>query len=318
MEIGGYMSMETNSGKDFHEGALKFNTGRNALRILLQSRKYKRIFLPYFICDSVVEACNYEHCEIIFYSIDYTFKVKDGLLNFCKDTDCLYIVNYLGLITDELIIDYKEKYKNIIVDNIQAFFVKPVPNIDTIYSCRKYFGVPDGAYLFTDCCVCGDFLQDSSYERMRHILGRYERCGEEFYKDYLQNEQLLEKLPIRYMSKLTSNIMGGIDYNICRKKRQNNFAFLYDRIQRFNKLDLQRDNRGLFAFPLYINDGETKRLCLIEKKIFIPQYWKEVKDRVGKETVEYEFATNILWLPCDQRYNLDDMEYLIDEVKKII
>ena len=73
-----------------------------------------------------------------------------------------------------------------------------------------------------------------------------------------------------------------------------------------------------YDLPVYINDGETKRLCLIEKKIFIPQYWKEVKDRVGKETVEYEFATNILWLPCDQRYNLDDMEYLIDEVKKII
>lgn len=38
----------------------------------------------------------------------------------------------------------------IILDNTQSFFQKPISGIDTIYSCRKYFGVPDGAYLSTN------------------------------------------------------------------------------------------------------------------------------------------------------------------------
>lgn len=318
MEIGGYMSMEMNYANSFHENALKFNTGRNALRVLLKSRKYKRIFLPYYICNSVIEACNNENCEIIFYNIDYGFKVKEEGLKLCEDTDCLYIVNYFGIITDEQIIEYKVKYQNIIVDNIQAFFVEPVSNIDTIYSCRKFFGVPDGAYLYTNCFVNEKYIQDVSYDRMRHILGRYEISAEKFYEDYVHNEQLIDQLPIRYMSKLTRNLLNEIDYDLCKQKRKNNYVFLFDNLQKLNKLDLIRDNRGLFAFPLYIKDGEKKRLHLIEKKIFIPQYWKEVKDRVEQDTVEYKFVSNILWLPCDQRYTLEDMEYLINEVKRII
>ena len=40
--------------------------------------------------------------------------------------------------------------KNVIIDNVQAYFQRPIEGFDTLYSCRKYFGVPDGAVLYTD------------------------------------------------------------------------------------------------------------------------------------------------------------------------
>ena len=39
--------------------------------------------------------------------------------------------------------------KNLIIDNAQAFFAKPLLGIDTFYSPRKFVGVSDGGILAT-------------------------------------------------------------------------------------------------------------------------------------------------------------------------
>ena len=37
-----------------------------------------------------------------------------------------------------------------------------------------------------------------------------------------------------------------------------------------------------------------------------------------KDTLEYDMALNILPLPCDQRYDEEDMEYMIGEIYKCL
>ena len=69
----------------------------------------------------------------------------------------------------------KEKYKRIILDYSQAYFQRTILGIDTIYSCRKYFGVSDGVVLYTDCRINRKFKKDISYNRILPILGRFEK-----------------------------------------------------------------------------------------------------------------------------------------------
>jgi len=78
----------------------------------------------------------------------------------------------------------KRRWKRIIFDNVQAFFQKPVDGIDTVYSCRKFFGVPDGAYVSTDSVVSERLEQDVSMARMQYVLGCFEGAASDFYKDY--------------------------------------------------------------------------------------------------------------------------------------
>ena len=87
----------------------------------------------------------------------------------------------------------KEKYQNIILDNTQAFFQTPLPDVDTIYCLRKFFGVPDGSYLSTNSLLTENLEIDSSKDRMRHLLGRYEGKASDYYKDFIENEENFKK-----------------------------------------------------------------------------------------------------------------------------
>lgn len=318
MEIGGYFELEKNSGNLYHKSAIKLNSGRNCIRALIRNREIKKIYLPYFICNAVVEACYLEKCEINYYFLNQNLRPQNDILNFDFKSDYLYLVNYAGLLTVSEIENYKKQYQNVILDNAQAFFMYPIAGIDTIYSCRKYFGVPDGAYLYASIDFTEKYDQDYSYCRMTHILGRYDLGAEKFYDKFVKNEEQFSNMPIRYMSKLTDNMMRGIDYNSSMNRRTNNYCLIYNALRKWNNLILPEKILGAFSYPLMVDNAAKIRRKLAEEKIFIPQYWKEVLDRVPEGRIEYQYAKNILWIPCDQRYSKIEIDYLIDRLIKIL
>lgn len=318
MEVGGYLNLESNRDNSYHKNAIKLNSGRNCLRVLIKHRKIRKIYLPYYICDAVIEACNLEKCKINYYCLNQEFKIKNEIINFDVDTDYLYLVNYCGLLSNKDIKNYQKKYQNIILDNSQDFFRHHFFNIDTIYSCRKFFGVPDGAYLYTNINISENYEYDYSYDRMLHILGRYELGAEKFYQHYRENEAKISSLPIKYMSKLTDNMMCVIDYEYSMETRSKNYAFLYKELNNINQLQLPANIKGAFSYPLLIVNAQTIKAHLTKEKIFIPQYWKEVLNRTNEGTFEYQYTQDILWLPCDQRYTEKEMSYMVKKIKLII
>ena len=167
----------------------------------------------------------------------------------------------------------------------------------------------DGAILYTDQQI--EILeQDESFERMHFILGRYERSAGEFYQEYVDNNHFLQKEPIKRMSKLTENLLHGIDYDDTRRKRTENFAYLHERLENTNKLKLVVPN-GAFMYPYYVENGFELRKKLQAEKIFIPTLWPAVFNRCNQNELEYQMANNILPIPVDQRYGIEDMNYII-------
>ena len=205
-EIGGYFQLEELQGTEYYPDLYRVNLGRTALLWLLQTKGYKKIILPVFLCASVTETCEENHIQIEFYHLDENLNVKYPRRKLDED-EVLYLVNYYGQLTDEQILEYRRIYGNIIVDHTHAFFQKPLPGIDTLYSCRKFWGVSDGAYLSTDAGFTEEIPQDYSADRMKHILGRYERDAGTYYKDMLKNAAGYEHMEIRRMSALTRNLL---------------------------------------------------------------------------------------------------------------
>jgi hypothetical protein len=39
---------------------------------------------------------------------------------------------------------------------------------------------------------------------------------------------------------------------------------------------------------------------------------------MAEDSIEYKYAANILPLPCDQRYAIEDMEYLLDMLMTVL
>ena len=313
-EIGGYFELEEMSGEEYYPELYKVNLGRTALLWLLKERKYKKIILPYFLCESVVEICQNNHIETEFYHLDENLDILYPKKTLNKN-ECLYLVNYYGQLTDNKILEYQKIYGNIIVDHTHAFFQRPLEHVDTLYSCRKFWGVSDGAYLATDVLLDMDKPRDRSNKRMGHILGRYEENAGTYYQDMLQNAAQYECMEIRLMSRLTQNLLRGIDYKAGKKKRENNYRVLKEELNSDN-IFTEVTPEGPFVYPYYHEKGQELRKWLATRKIFVPTYWRNVMQEQKPDSLEYRWASDILPLPCDQRYGSEEMRYIAASVKE--
>lgn len=305
-EIGGYIELDTYTGKMLHGDGIKLNCGRNALAHIVKAKNIKKLWMPKFMCDSCDKVLADNHVDVHYYSIGLDFKPV------IKEWDgWLYVVNFYGQLSNDYLTTLGDR---IIVDNAQAYFQEPIPGVDTLYTCRKFFGVADGAILYSDKFIKVDD-QDESFRRMNFLLGRYERSASEFYAEYVENNHLFKNEPIKRMSKLTENLLHGIDYEMVRKKRTQNFAYLHEKLHSLNKLNLVVPD-GAFMYPLYIKNGDEVRKVLQTKKIFIPTLWPAVFNLCEETELEHLMAKNILPIPVDQRYGIEDMKYIFEDIKE--
>ncbi len=311
-EIGGYFGLGDLVDQPFYSDLLALNSGSNSLLYLIKARHITKIHIPWYLCDSVSNLITKSGCQFDYYSVDEQFQpIFDKQLG---AGEYLYVVNLYGQITDEKIKALKARYHQLIMDHSQAFFQRPLEEVDTIYSCRKYFGLPDGAYLATDAQLSESLEQDQSKDRMEHVLGRSESSASDYYVDFRNSNDKLSNVPLRTMSNLTSHLMGAIDTDRAIQKRNENYAYLHELLATENPLKLTTPI-GPFAYPLFVENGMVSRKKLAEQKIYIPLLWPNVLEDCPQNSIEYQYALNILPLPCDQRYSQEDMDYLVNMLK---
>ena len=313
-EIGGYFGLEKLISNEYYPDLVAVNNARCALLYIIKAKHYKKVYLPYFLCDSVRLMLERESIPFEEYRIDRTFLPSLDIET--KSEEVVYIVNYYGLISSEQLISLKNRYGNIVVDNAQAFFTRPVKGIDTLYSCRKFFGVPDGGYAYTDAEFQENIPVDVSMDRMKHVLGRFEgNSASDYYTYFNDNDESFKEIELRLMSKLTHNILGAIDYEEAKRRREENFMFLSKALGDKNLLKIECPS-GPYAYPFYIKNGMTVKKHLAKRKIYVATLWPNVLE-TGLD-IETEFTENILPLPCDQRYSVEDMQRVADEVKELM
>lgn len=314
-EIGGYIEFEHFHGEMLHGDGIKLDCGRSCLSYLIETKNIRKVLIPAFMCDAVFDICKRYDVAMSLYEVGYDLKPKKVQL---KRGEYLYLANYYGQLSSKEIKQYHDQYKNVIVDNTQAYFEEPVEGADTIYTCRKYFGVPDGGILFTDTKVKRNIPQSESFNQMQYLLGRFERTASEFYEQSAINNDRFEGQPTLRMSKLTENLLHGIDYGFVKNRREENYSYLHKRLKNRNRLKLIQP-AGPFAYPFMVNGKAAEiRKELAKEKIYIPVLWPNVVKDSEVGSIEYDLAMNILPLPCDQRYNLDDMEYMSDRIVSLL
>ena len=311
-EIGGYLELERFTGPMLHEGALALSSGRACLSYLIEQRGIRRIALPDYDCDVVEQACRDHGIEVRFYPVGKDLRPK----NLTADGDeWLYLVNYYGQLTGEEIKTYTERFPKLIVDNAQAYFDLPLKGVDTLYTCRKFIGVADGGFVYTDAPE-RELERDGSLERMDFVLGRFERSAGEFFAASTRNNDELSTEPKR-MSALTQNLLHAVEYEFVKKARTENFRQLHEALGARNQLKL-RPVEGPYVYPLMRPEGQKLRWKLIERKIFIPQLWGNVPEQQPADSEACMLAEQIIPLPCDQRYGAEEMAFIIEAVNECL
>ena len=309
------MGLQLPEGQPYYPDLIKLNTARNSLEYILITHGYTTIYLPYFTCEVLLEPIKRLQLYYHFYKIDAHM---DPIIDFeVDDHSCMLYTNYFGVKTDT-VHALSRTQKNLIIDNAQAFYAAPIPGIDTFYSCRKFFGVPDGAYLYTTSPRRLKLSKDTSVDRMSHLIKAADINVEAGYADYVRNNDVLIDNEVKEMSDLTQKLLAAVDYEHCAAKRRENFGFLHEHFQDHNLFKFNYNPLDTpMVYPLLLNNDNLKAQ-LIERKIFVATYWPNVFEWTLPDALEYHFAQHMISLPVDQRYDVEDMQYLVDTIKSLI
>jgi hypothetical protein len=253
----------------------------------------------------------------LLYKIDDRFRLAEEIQ--LENEDWFVYVNYFGICTKyaELLLASFDRRK-VIIDSSQALFSPPLDCLATIYSPRKFLGVPDGGMLVSSLSVNEPSEVDGgSFERSLSLLKRAAFSPEEAYADHQSAEKTLFDQEPRRMSDLTRRILSSVDYEKVLRIRNKNFAYLHTHLGRYNLLPLNPDEvSGALCYPLLTSNTELRNF-LISKRIFIPSYWQDVLERVAPSSREAFLVQNLTPLPCDQRYGEDEMVRVVNACREL-
>lgn len=316
--IGGYFELADN---DCDKGQMPvdgvaLNTCRNALEYIILHLPYvKRIFVPYYTCEAVIEPLLRLSIKFEFYHINENLELAEEFS--LREGDYLIVNNYFG-IKDAYIARLADKYsEKLIVDNAQALFAPILPNIRAAYSVRKFVGVADGGFAVgVPVDLSLDYEIDDSSEHDSHLLIRKEMGAEAGFKEYQANECKLDNQSIRRMSTQTQSILSQVDYEAIKVRRRQNYRCLRDALEKENLL--RSPSVDSFACPMvypFMTNDELLRERLIDNKVFVARYWSNVLQWCKESDLEYKLTNKILPLPIDQRYREVDINRIVAIIK---
>lgn len=314
-EIGGFIELELPTGSEYHHEALQFNSGRNALAYYLLKNNISELFVPVYICESIPDILQKANIQIQFYNLDENFT---PLISPEEVGDrYILLVNYFG-ICEKIIKSSIKKFKNKIVDNSHAFFSNPESDVPTFYSPRQFFGVADGGYLYARGMDNSELSRGESAQWYMARLVRIESGAKAGYYIYRNTEQLISRAKILKMSILTQKVLASIRYDMVWEKRESNFKYLHNKLQNINLLNIIPESvHGPMVYPLLTED-ENLRSFLIEKGIYIHQFWPEVIERENINSFENEISVSLCALPIDQRYSKAEMTVIVDLIESFL
>jgi hypothetical protein len=312
--VGGFFELETGRGGDlWHRGGIVLTSGRACLRAILELTRPARVFVPFYICDAALEPIRLLGIPFEFYSL--TPSLDPSPEAWPTDAGVLY-VNYFDLKprgSDRLAATLGPRA---IVDDTQAFFRRGRSSGWSFNSARKFFGVPDGAYVYGP--RAGDVRPAAPNDDApaAHLSSRLEGHQELAYQQYVAAEEQVSA-DVRLPSRAASHLLDGIPYEKVRTARRRNFAELHERLADLNALamDLTLDaDAAPFCYP-FLPSRPSLHQALWQRQIFVPRLWPELASRPGGPfTWERDLAARLLPLPIDHRYGRDEMARVTDAV----
>jgi hypothetical protein len=321
MEIGGYFGLELQEEKaGFHTSPYRFNSGRAALGFLLTQLKPSKVYLPFYTCNALLAPFEQLQVPYVFYQVNEAFEIE-VLPELAADELLLYI-NYYDIkrtYSEKLADRYGHQF---ISDCTQAYFVKGNGKSWVFNSCRKFFGVPDGADLYVpdgiDLMQAYRQLPENTNYTIAHLLARFNGETKKGYPFFQENE-IRNGEQIVKMSKLTQYLLSTVDEEKARLARKENFEFLHAELKATNQLKLQLEDVPESSFYPYLPEKLLKKHFFWEQDIFIPHFWNDCLDRNEVQDFEQEitFSQHLLPIPIDHRYGPMELSRIIHLINKL-
>ena len=278
---------------------------------------FTRVFMPGYICNSIIQAGCDAGLTVETYELDETLyprRLPDSITSACA---VLY-VNYFGLCQQNVRKLVKQMPPDItIVDNSHALFSAPEAGVlATAYSPRKFVGLPDGGLLATSPQLhipLPDEEDQGSFDRMRFLLRRMAYSAREGYTEFDEARRSLADTSPLAMSRLTRRLMRSIQWRQVSRRRRENYAVMAGMLDRVNDYPwAMQANDVPLVYPLTLRGRQVDpiRSELTARDVFTATYWKDALPRARAGSIEATLINETLFLPIDQRMSRAQTEAL--------
>jgi hypothetical protein len=315
--IGGFFEIERELSvpAECHPAAYALSSGRGAFRAILERVQPRRVLVPFYTCDALLEPLRLLQIPFSFYELDASLKPREEFA--LAPGEHAVVINYFGLKSDEVLSLAQRWGRQLIVDNTQAFFDGPAAGAYSFNSARKFFGVPDGSFLYSPepLSLC---LPENTDISLDHLLKRSAGDLPGAYLAFRAAEALVNS-DVKGMSLHSRTTIHRIPHSWVQDRRRTNF-FQYERaFAESNAFSIPLSPRAVpFCYPL-LPSRQIDRRLLHEQGIFVPTFWPELAQRTEPGFgLERRLAKDLLPLPVDHRYDADDLNRVIKIVGSLL
>ena len=309
---GGFFGFEDDASLNIHSNALRINAARFSLDLVKAEYNPQRIHVPVYCCHSIKHSLSRLRIEMVEYELLEDFSIKD--VDKIPRDEWVLLLNYWGLFEHKIQF-YSKRFPKVIIDNSQAFFAPLTKDQIAFNSARKFFGVPNGAFVSG---ISIDFeLKAQSNQNINH-LERKDSNPDAAFKSFRLAEKEIAQSEISRMSRLTEIILSQKNFKKIQQIRQSNFDELDNCLKTLNLFSFNRNDQTPLCYPFMVKNAHRIRRRLIEDGVFTPLYWPEVEAQSHRNSFEFKLSHQIINLPIDQRYSLSDMHIITDRLIKIL
>ena len=326
---------ERTEGKTTEEklwGAYCLRSGRDALKAIAREYMPRIAFLPALACDSMVFPFEMYGHQIKYYKLNRDYSIDLDSLEIGEAPVFFLYMEYFGrtAITDTELGKIRQKGNVIIIeDRTHTLIWERSSSFQPDYiiaSLRKWIPVPDGGLLWGN--IYKPFGTDTSFSELRLqaqcMRHEYLECGEEelkteFRKIFSEVSGIMDHDEPSAMTAYSYALAQKTDWENIRSKRMENARVLTSILRESPCITLIQEQPGLsdlyVAFTVDNRDDVQKRLS--SEGIFNTIIWPISDEQKAACDVAKITEQNMLAAPCDQRYTIDDMNYIGKEIVRI-
>ena len=303
----------------------RYSSGRAALYHILRSLRPRRLWLPDWLCETMIDAARKAGVGIAFYALGKDLRMDMDRFPGAAPEEAIVLVNYFGLVDiDGTVRELKSRGVEaaLIEDDVQALFSfldGSSHGADYRFtSLRKSIAAPDGALVRADRPMPKvDGTNSFAPLKLQGALLKGAAAGDAAYlRCFEEGERLMDENYDSRMSEEAEVIFAATDLGEAAVRRQRNARYLVERLSRMGiepLLSLAPQRVPLFV-PIAVPDRDGLRRALRQQGIYCPVHWP-LREDMGELEMGRYMAENELSLVIDQRYEAEDMQSLADTME---
>jgi dTDP-4-amino-4,6-dideoxygalactose transaminase len=295
---------------------------RSGIWLLTERLSPSQVWMPSYLCGGMLTAVDQSATKVRFYEVNFDLAMPSSAwLDNVQPGDLVILIDYFGFPCDSSCATWaKEQGAWVLEDAAQALLSGEVGRFSdfVLFSPRKFLGVPDGGVLVLNHELDLHDIGLSPSPEKWWLKAFYAGVLRREFDIYGENRRWFELFqqteptgPIGYyaMSELSKALlMHSFDYSTIAQRRIDNYKFLAQVLADIALFPSLPADTVPLGFPVRVKNRDRLRQVLFNRQIYPPVHWP-IQDIVPRKFEDsHRLANEIMTLPCDQRYNQQDMK----------